>query len=80
MRKLLTLLPTDSVKTLGITSNETYLTGNVGGGVKWFATPHMGVRGDLRLFMVGSKDTRTFLSEDENRYGVRLYGGFLFTY
>src|SRR5262249_24309852 len=48
----LTLLSNADVTNLGIINNETYLTGNAGGGVKWFASPHVGVRGDFRLFIV----------------------------
>jgi hypothetical protein len=36
----LTMLDTEEVANLGITSKTTFLTGNVGGGMKWFATRH----------------------------------------
>jgi hypothetical protein len=34
----LTLCPCGSVDNLGVTTYETYLTGNVGGGLKWFSS------------------------------------------
>jgi hypothetical protein len=49
--------PFGHVDALGVTNYETYLTGNVGGGLKWFSTRHFGLRGDYRLFMVKNKDT-----------------------
>src|SRR5262249_37307703 len=40
---------------LGITEAETFLTGNVGGGVKW-QVGRFGLRGDYRFLAVRSKD------------------------
>ena len=76
----LTLLTNANVTNLGIVSNETYLTGNAGGGLKWFATPHVGVRGDFRLFIVKNKDEAPFFNTTWNQYGARVYGGILLTY
>jgi hypothetical protein len=76
----LTMSPSGDVEQLGITSYETYLTGNVGGGLKWFSTRHFGVRGDYRLFMVKNKDTAPLFFGAENRYGHRVQAGFVFTY
>jgi hypothetical protein len=64
----------------GLTQNETYLTGNVGGGVKWFASRHVGLRGDYRFFAVKSKNTAPSFFGVEDRWGHRLYGGLLVTY
>ncbi len=64
----------------GLTRNETYLTGNVGGGLKWFASRHVGVRADYRFFMVKSKDTAPSFFGREDRWGHRVYGGLLLTY
>lgn len=76
----LTIAPTGNGNTLGITNYDTYLTGNVGGGLKWFATRHFGVRGDYRFFMVRNNDTSPLLFANENRYAHRLQAGLVFTY
>jgi len=61
---------------LGITDTETFLTGNVGGGVTWF-NGRWGVRADYRFLAVKSKtDAPTFFGQ-ETRYGHRIYGGLL---
>ena len=61
---------------LGINSTATFLTGNVGGGVKWYApNGRWGLRGDYRFLAVRSNsDAPTFFGA-ENRYGHRVYGG-----
>jgi outer membrane protein with beta-barrel domain len=76
----LTMCPCGDVDALGITQYETYLTGNVGGGVKWFSTRHFGLRGDYRLFMVRNKDTAPLFFGNETRYGHRVQGGMVFTF
>jgi hypothetical protein len=78
----LTLLNHDAeeIASLGVMKNETYLMGNVGGGLKWFATRHVGLRADYRFFMLKNKDTAPTFFGQENRYGHRVYGGLLFTY
>jgi hypothetical protein len=76
----LTMCPCGGVDPLGITTYETYLTGNVGGGLKWFSTRHFGVRGDYRFFMVRNKDTAPLFFGNENRYGHRVQAGLVFTY
>jgi hypothetical protein len=58
---------------LGINQNETYLTGNVGGGVKWYAG-RWGLRGDYRFIGVQSKDEAPAFFGQETRYGHRVYG------
>ena len=67
----LTLLETS---TLGINEMKTFLTGNVGGGVKWFANRHWGLRADYRLLIVQSKDDAPAFFGRETRYGHRIYG------
>jgi len=57
---------------LGITQTETFLTGNVGGGVKWYAG-RWGLRGDYRFIGVQSKDDAPAFFGQEPRYGHRLY-------
>ena len=61
---------------LGITNTETFLTGNVGGGVKWFRG-RWGLRGDYRFIAVQSKDDAPSFFGQERRYGHRVYGGVL---
>jgi len=64
--------------TLGISDKTTFLTGNVGGGVKWFNhTARWGVRGDYRFNIVRSNDEAPAFFGQETRYGHRVYGGLL---
>lgn len=58
---------------LGINETETFLTGNVGGGVKWYAG-RWGLRGDYRFVGVQSKDDAPAFFGREPRYGHRVYG------
>ena len=76
----LTLFAKPEVAGLGIINDETYFTGNVGGGVKWFATRHVGLRGDGRFIMVKTRDQAPFFSQENNQYGARFYAGVLLTY
>ena len=76
----LTLFSSSEVTSLGIMRDETYLTGNGGGGVKWYATPHVGLRGDVRAIVVENKGAGSFFSTEHNRYGGRVYVGLLLTY
>ena len=61
---------------LGINDTETFLTGNVGGGLKWF-NGRWGLRGDYRFVTVRSKDDAPSFFGQETRYGHRVYGGIL---
>lgn len=61
---------------LGITDSETFLTGNVGGGVKWFHG-WWGLRGDYRFIAVRANDDAPAFFGQETRYGHRVYGGVL---
>ena len=65
---------------LGITAYKNYLTGNLGGGLKYFASPHVGFRGDYRFFIVRNNDTAPAFFGTETRYGHRVQGGLVFTY
>jgi hypothetical protein len=58
---------------LGINQTETFLTGNLGGGVKWYAG-RWGLRGDYRFVGVQSKDDAPAFFGQETRYGHRVYG------
>src|SRR5262245_23400211 len=60
---------------LGINDTQTFLTGNVGGGVKWFApNGRWGLRGDYRFIAVRSKDDAPDFFGQDTRYGHRIYG------
>jgi hypothetical protein len=60
---------------LDINSAETFLTGNVGGGVKWYApNGRWGLRGDYRFMATQSKDTAPAFFGQDTRYGHRVYG------
>jgi len=61
---------------LGINNTETFLTGNAGGGLKWF-NGRWGLRADYRFIAVQSKDDAPSFFGQEARYGHRVYGGVL---
>jgi hypothetical protein len=63
---------------LGIANTDSYLTGNVGAGVKWYApNGRWGLRGDYRFIALrGQDDGASFLGLD-NRYAHRFYGGII---
>jgi hypothetical protein len=60
---------------LGVNDTTTFLTGNVGGGVKYYFNNRIGVRGDYRFFAVRAKDTAPSFFSRETQYGHRVYGG-----
>jgi Outer membrane protein beta-barrel domain len=60
---------------LGIVDDETFLAGNVGGGVKWYApNNHWGLRGDYRFAATRSKDDAPAFFGQDTRYVHRVYG------
>ena len=68
---------------VGIQRNKTFLSGNVGGGLKW-NTGRWGLRADYRFLAVRSRDVAPSAPNErprpdffgkENRYGHRLYAG-----
>ena len=61
---------------LGINDTETFFTGNVGGGIKWYRG-RVGVRGDYRFIVVQSQDDASAFFGQETRYGHRVYGGII---
>ncbi len=61
---------------LGISGTETFLTGNVGAGIKWM-NGNWGLRGDYRFLAVRSNDDAPVFFGRETRYGHRVYGGLL---
>jgi outer membrane protein with beta-barrel domain len=60
---------------LGIGSSKAFLTGNVGGGLKWYANRNWGLRADYRFVMVRSSDLAPAFFGQEGRFGHRIYGG-----
>src|SRR5882672_7602204 len=71
------VLPIWSADTEGITGG-TFLTGNVGGGVKWYASnDRWGLRGDYRFTAVRDKDDAPSFFGRDTRYGHRAYGGLI---
>ncbi len=76
----ITLSPRGEAEALGLNDYETFLAGNVGGGLKWFATTHVGFRGDYRLFIVKDNEAAPLFFGNETRYGHRVQGGMLFTF
>jgi Outer membrane protein beta-barrel domain len=75
-----TLSPRGDAEALGIAENETFLTGNMGAGVKWFSTSHVGFRGDYRFFIVKKNETAPLFFGNETRYGHRVQAGMVFTF
>jgi hypothetical protein len=60
---------------LGVNSRTTFLTGNVGAGVKWYApNGRWGVRGDYRFIGVRGNDQAPAFFGQATRYGHRVYG------
>jgi hypothetical protein len=60
---------------LGVPSTETFLSGNVGGGLKWYApNGRWGLRGDYRFIAVRANDTAPAFFGQDTRYGHRVYG------
>ncbi len=60
---------------VGVNDTTTFLTGNVGGGGKYYFNNRWGIRGDYRFFAVRSKDDAPAFFGQETRYGHRVYGG-----
>jgi outer membrane protein with beta-barrel domain len=66
-----------SSRDLGFDDNiGTFLTGNVGGGLKWYQSGgRWGLRGDYRFQYVKSKDDAPAFFGQDARFGNRIYGG-----
>jgi hypothetical protein len=63
---------------LGVADDHTFLSGNVGGGVKWYApNSRWGLRGDYRFLVTRSSDTAPSFFGQDTRYGHKLYGGLI---
>jgi hypothetical protein len=61
---------------VGVNRDQTFLMGNVGGGVKWYAPNNRwGLRGDYRFVANRSKNDAPAFFGDDTRYVHRLYSG-----
>src|SRR5258708_29489742 len=61
---------------LGVTDDKTFLLGNVGGGVKWYApNSRWGLRGDYRFIASKSNNDAPSFFGRATRYGHRVYAG-----
>ena len=60
----------------GINGTETFLTTNVGGGLKWYSG-RWGLRVDYRFIAVQGKDDAPAFFGTDNRFAHRVYGGLL---
>src|SRR5262249_42091014 len=59
---------------LGVMDDVTFLTGNVGGGVKWYAPNNRwGLRGDYRFMATDSKNSAPAFFGRDPRYAHRVY-------
>ena len=63
---------------VGVTQDQTFLIGNVGGGVKWYAANRRwGLRGDYRFVGSRSKDDAPAFFGRDSRYVHRVYAGII---
>ncbi len=63
---------------LRIFNTDTFLTTNVGGGVKWYApSGRWGVRGDYRFQVLSSRDNAPDFIGSTSRFAHRIYGAFV---
>jgi hypothetical protein len=77
----ITMLNTTDAATLGVSSNQTYLTENVGGGLRWFPIEHWGIRGDYRHFFINSNSNGpAFFAQNTNRHANRMYASVILTF
>jgi hypothetical protein len=69
----LTMFERDGV---GVTGDTNFLVGNVGGGVKWYASnSRWGLRGDYRFLVTRSSDSAPSFFGQDSRYAHKLYAG-----
>jgi outer membrane protein with beta-barrel domain len=63
---------------LGVADANTFLVGNVGGGVKWYAhNSRWGLRGDYRFLATRSSDGAPSFFGQNTRYAHKLYAGLI---
>jgi opacity protein-like surface antigen len=63
----------------GLAPDATYLTGSVGGGVRWFIINHWGVRADYRYILIDQGSHTTAL-QPGHVSAHRLYGALVMTF
>ena len=76
----MTMFNTTEVEAIGILNRRTFMTTNVGGGLKWFPVPNWGVRGDYRYFMIRNNEEAPTFFGQEDRNAHRIYAGLVYTY
>jgi hypothetical protein len=63
---------------VGVNSDATFLVGNIGGGLKWYApNSRWGLRGEYRFLMIRSSDDASAFFGKDNRYGHRVFAGLI---
>ena len=61
---------------IGVPDDNTFLVGNVGGGIKWYApNSRWGLRGDYRFLATRSSDGAPAFFGQSNRYAHKIYAG-----
>jgi hypothetical protein len=61
---------------IGVPDDNTFLVGNVGGGIKWYAhNSRWGLRGDYRFLVTRSSDGAPVFFGQDNRYAHKVYAG-----
>jgi hypothetical protein len=76
----LTMFSTAAVANLGVTADQTFWLSNVGVGLKWWATRHVGLRGDYRFMHMWNNSAAPVFFGQENRNVHRVYLGVSFTF
>jgi Outer membrane protein beta-barrel domain len=63
---------------LGVSDDKTFLVGNVGGGIKWYApNSRWGLRGDYRFLATRSTDDAPAFFGQTTRYAHKVYAGLI---
>jgi hypothetical protein len=75
-----TLFDTAGSADLGLPGPHTYLTGDVGGGVRWFMVRHWGIRADYRHILIKNDASVPFFGPQSLRQANRIYGALELTF
>lgn len=59
---------------LGVATSKAFLTGNIGGGLKWYTRGRWGLRADYRFVMLQSSGKAPAFFGREGRFAHRVYG------
>lgn len=77
----LTMLHAPETADLGLTTTRTFFTGDVGGGVNWFAWSNVGFRADYRLLLISNgANAPILLGQGAVHVAHRIYGGLILTF